>query len=336
MSLKKITPMIKDSTFICVGENHNDYANHLKQLEIIKSTFAQKKNMTIGMEMFTKKHQQVIDDYIESKISEYEFLKKTEYFSEWGYDYRLYKDIIDFAKKNKIKIIGLNIENRIVRHVGRIGLKDLNSEDFNQIPGFIDFSNGKYKESLYDTFQEHGSMSKRNFSNFYFAQLIRDEHMSQTAYNYFRLHPDQTIVILAGNGHVENGNGIPSRIEKLSGHQCLKILIDSGYSPGEADYFVYTKSADFQTSPQLNVMLYDTKDKVIISAVMNQPESEKGKLLAKDQIVSLDGITIKTIADVRLFLFTKKSGEQIKITLLRDNSLIKIDYTLNSANEDDN
>jgi len=110
LTLKQLVQEIKNNQVIYIGENHDNSSHHQIQLYIIKTLYNQNKRIAIGMEMFQSKFQDAVNDYIFENISEKEFLKKTEYNKRWGYDYSLYKPIIDFAKTNNIPVIALNIE----------------------------------------------------------------------------------------------------------------------------------------------------------------------------------------------------------------------------------
>ena len=70
-------------------------------------------NLVIGMEMFPRSSQPALDEYIQDEImTEKDFIKQSRYFSVWGFDYRLYRDIIGFCQKTYAPIIGLNLEKK--------------------------------------------------------------------------------------------------------------------------------------------------------------------------------------------------------------------------------
>jgi len=54
---------------------------------IIKKMHNAGYKLAVGMEMFQKPFQPVVNDYLDGRIDERTFLKKTEYFSAWGYQY---------------------------------------------------------------------------------------------------------------------------------------------------------------------------------------------------------------------------------------------------------
>ncbi|MCI5168240.1 MAG: hypothetical protein D3903_19665, partial [Candidatus Electrothrix sp. GM3_4] len=105
---------ISRSRVIYVGETHTDYGAHLLQLQIIQAMREQleqegkSENLAIGMEMFSRTSQPTLDGYINGTIpTEQDFLRLSDYYETWGYDYRMYRDIINYAKAHRIPIIGL-------------------------------------------------------------------------------------------------------------------------------------------------------------------------------------------------------------------------------------
>ena len=105
---------------IYVGENHTSYEDHLLQLEIIRAMYEHSPRLAIGMEMFNRPVQPVIDRYLAGELDEKSFLKESGYFKNWSFDYRFYRDIINFAKYNHLPIIALNLEKDIVDQAASI------------------------------------------------------------------------------------------------------------------------------------------------------------------------------------------------------------------------
>ncbi|MCC6347002.1 MAG: ChaN family lipoprotein, partial [Nitrospirales bacterium] len=97
-TLPEIIEGVSGKKIVYVGEYHDRFSHHAVQLEVIKGFFRLNRKLAIGMEMFQTPCQKVLDDYIAGKIDEKEFLKKSEYFKRWTFDYRLYKPILDFAR----------------------------------------------------------------------------------------------------------------------------------------------------------------------------------------------------------------------------------------------
>ena len=108
-------------------------------VEVIKGLYRKDPKIAIGMEMFQRPFQPVLDDYINGAIEEREFLKKSEYFQRWNLDYNLYKPILDFARAEKIPVIALNLRREIVEKVSKSGMDALTGDERKEIPAETGF-----------------------------------------------------------------------------------------------------------------------------------------------------------------------------------------------------
>ncbi|MEK6195595.1 MAG: ChaN family lipoprotein, partial [Deltaproteobacteria bacterium] len=214
-TLDRIIPDLLEKRVIFVGEQHNRFEHHINQLHIIQQFHKAGSDFGVGMEMFKKPFQGVIDAYLSDKIDEQVFLKQTHYFEEWGYDYHLYKPIVDFIKKNHIPLIALNLPEKITRQVSRSGIDMLDPADKDLIPDSLDFSDNRYAHDLRAVFALHsGQEALKDFNYFYQAQVLWDETMAETAYQFLQKAPDRKLIVLAGNGHLRYRYGIPERLHR--------------------------------------------------------------------------------------------------------------------------
>jgi len=108
--------------------------------------------------MFPASSQGVLDSYIsgENNMTEREFIKQSRYFKVWRFDYRYYQKLINFAKKNTIPLIGLNIEREIVSSIFKNGSTDkLTKEQKEKLPEGMDLSLPGYYERLSFMHNQH-------------------------------------------------------------------------------------------------------------------------------------------------------------------------------------
>ena len=67
---------------IFIGETHDNPASHRMQLEILLELETQNPgNTALAMEMFTPKQQTALDRWVEGVLSEKEFLKEVDWYS---------------------------------------------------------------------------------------------------------------------------------------------------------------------------------------------------------------------------------------------------------------
>lgn len=244
-SLDDLTDEIMNKKIVYIGEVHNNPRHHEIQLEIIKNLYEKNKRIAIGMEMFQNDFQYVVDMYISGKIDEKEFLKKTGYEKKWGFDYELYKPIIDFARENKIPVVALSINSEIVKQISENGLINLDSRELGGLPESIDFTNNSYKKHIKKVFDEHPKSEKSNFKRFYTIQVIWDESMAENIDRFLSKNKALTMIVLAGNGHIIYSYGIPDRAYRRNNFDYATILNDTEHKKGISDYVIYSKEKKF-------------------------------------------------------------------------------------------
>ena len=315
--LSQVITAVGDRRIVYVGENHDNYANHAVQLEFIKDLSGSGVQITIGMEMFQKPFQPVLDEFIKGSIDQKTFLKKTEYFKRWGFDYDLYKPILDYARDNRIPVIALNIEKEIVDSVAKDGIDALPPDVKAKIPQAMDFSDEQYKKRLQKIFMMHESLKERNFDFFNQAQILWDESMSQSIADYLSSHPDRRMIVLAGNGHLTYGSGIPKRTARRNGLSYAIVLNDDELVKGIADYVVFPKHIEGKKPVRMMVLLDENKGRVTITGFPENSISKKAGLEEGDIIMFIDDTPISSIDDVKIHLLEKHNEEKIRVKILR-------------------
>lgn len=319
-SIKTLSDVIKgisDKKIIYVGEVHDVFAHHAVQLDIITGIYKDSPKIAIGMEMFQRPFQEALDKFIYGKTGETAFLKQSEYFKRWGFDYMLYKPILDFARTEQIPVIALNLQREIIEKVSRNGLDSLSKDEKTYIPPELDFSDNEYRERLKEVFSMHKNKLEKDFNYFYQSQILWDETMSHSVDLFLKDNPDYKIIVLAGQGHLQYGSGIPGRTFRRNGHDYAIVLIDDKVEKGIADYVVFPKPVEGVTSPKLMLFLNMDNTTVKVAGFPEQSISEKAGIRVNDIILFLDDVEIKSIEDIRIYLLSKRRGDILKVKILR-------------------
>jgi aminopeptidase N len=307
-----------DKPIIYIGELHTNYEDHEVQLKVIMNLYEKGRKFAIGMEMFQRPFQKAVDDYISGTVNEREFLKASQYFKRWSFDYNLYREIIEFAKSKKIPVRALNLRSEIIDKVSTQGIDALTDEEKKEIPEDMNMSDEDYKKRLKEIFKLHEEHESKNFEYFYQSQILWDETMAHSIDEFLKENPDYQIVVLAGVGHIMYGSGIPKRTFRLNGKDYVTLIPDSGtFDKDVADFVLFPKPLSPPTTPKLGVVLQGMDGKVKIEKIIPESVAEKAGLKTGDIIISLDDWEIGSIEDIKIFLVDKNQGETIKVKVSR-------------------
>lgn len=321
LDLAEIISKLSSYQVVFIGENHPRYDQHLSQLAIIRGLYAIHSDLVIGVEFVQQPLQQYLDQYIVGEMSTREFLDKIEYYDRWRYDFRLYAPIFEFARAKAIPMLALNVPTEIIQKVGREGLKGLSKKERAQLPTQIDRSSAKYRQRLKKVYENHPK-GFGEFEAFYEAQLVWDESMAERAASYMRNYPESHMVILAGNGHLAHGVGIPERFSRRLDKSISTAVVLNGWTgipePGLADYLLFSKERELPEPGFLGVMLELSDEKLMISSFSENSAAKAAGIKEGDELLSLNGYAVSDIADVKEIMWDKKPGEVVFVRVGRD------------------
>jgi uncharacterized iron-regulated protein len=232
------------SRVIYVGESHTRRSDHAAQLKVIEAVFQRHPNLAVGMEMFDRSYQQVLDQWSAGELDEQSFLRKTQWYANWRYDYSLYRSILEYVRNHRIRLIGLNIPFDIPAKIRVGGIDNLLPQDKRYIPADIDTTNTAQREYLAEVFKRHEFSGHTTFEDFYMAQCVWDEAMAEAVARNLN---DDIMIVLAGNGHIQYKYGIPQRAFRRTGVPFRTIYLDSSgqqFDRAIADYIWVTADGE--------------------------------------------------------------------------------------------
>lgn len=320
--LEKVFPNLDKQRVIYVGETHDRYDHHLNQLEVVKYLYKKNGNIAIGVEFFQRPFQEVLDNYIAGEIDEAVMLKKTEYYSRWRFDYRLYRPIFKYARDNKIPIIALDVSTELRIKVGRNGLDSLTSDEKTKLPEEMDMENSDYKAFIQHAFSSYHKLADEKFNSFLQAQIVRDETMAETASKFLKAKPKSQMVILAGTGHVISGLGIPSRLKRRLDVKQTIILNDLGQKieSGVGDYILFPEPIALPETGKLGIAMQDEEVNggVKVASVKEYSAADKAGMEQGDRILKINSVTVDDTSDVKIIMLDRKKAESIDVAIERE------------------
>ena len=222
---------LRQNDVIYLGENHDNAQHHVQQLKLIEQLQqADDANLAIGMEMFQRPFQPIIDRYLNREISEDELREQTEYDTRWGFDWDFYAPILRYARAKQIQTIALNTPEEITHKVAQTGINSLEGNDFKYIPPLaeIDLDNQEYRQAIKKIYLQHvaaGQGNSTDFNNFFAAQVLWDETMAEAIALHYQNNPQAKIVVLVGKAHVMNDYAIPDRVTRRIKDKSFKSTV---------------------------------------------------------------------------------------------------------------
>ncbi len=230
MPLSEICKSAEKTKWIFVGETHDNPDAHKIQASVINELVKSGRKVVVGMEMFTRLVQPALDEWSTGLMEEADFIVKSDWKKQWGFDYTLYKPIFDVVKENKLPLVALNVPRDWVRTISRQGWDALPQEAKDQLPPL--FLENKEHRSLFEALigAEHPMGTAAD--GMYRGQVLWDEGMADTAIKWMEKNgkdPKTIFVVIAGNGHVMYGLGINYRIKRRLNENGITIVtVDIG------------------------------------------------------------------------------------------------------------
>ncbi|KJR98410.1 MAG: hypothetical protein VR65_20510 [Desulfobulbaceae bacterium BRH_c16a] len=330
-SFDRIVDKLAEARVIYIGETHTSSADHLLQLRIIEALYRKNPQLAIGMEMFPAAAQPVLDRYTlgHEQLDERIFLKESDYFNVWRYDYRYYRDILNFAKNFRLPVVGLNLDRQIVSEVFRAGGTDsLSPEIRASLPQDRDLDLEGYIDRLSEIHTVHieGNHGSGAASGFIQAQALWDETMAQNIARFLAENPGYQMVVLAGTQHTRKDSGIPPRVaRRLPVGQFSVVNLSSERSPLDlqriSDYYFFASSPDLPVNPKIGLIL-DTETKDGHSFLKIDQISPHGKagaagLLKGDILKEAGGVALANMADLQIAMLDAKPGDILSVKVIR-------------------
>jgi uncharacterized iron-regulated protein len=343
---------------VLLGESHTDADHHQWQLHTVAALHGRGGNIVIGFEAFPRRLQSVLDDWVAGKLTDEAFLKASEWRQVWGYDAALYMPLFQFARLNRIPMIALNVERKLVARVGREGWEAVPASEREGLSNPAPASPAYQRElaRIYllkktmppgavvpgareppmpepDEAALEEAMKEPEFKRFVEAQLTWDRAMAQALAGARRGFSDATIVGVLGSGHVADGHGVPHQLKDL-GVMILTTLIPE--SVDTACKLVGTSYADIVFTlpptdttpaperPRLGVLLAPGDGAPRINNVARGSVAEAVGLQAGDHVVRAAGLETRNPDDLVEIVGRQAPGTWLPLSIRRDGQEIDL------------
>jgi uncharacterized iron-regulated protein len=196
---------------VYVGETHDSLDDHAVELFLLRGLHRRRPGcVSLGLEMLPRTAQAELDAYILGEMEESAFEEVwTRY---WGHSFAYYREILRFARDNRIPVLALNVEEDLRNAVRSKPLSEIEPDLAGRLPE-MNLEDPYHRAVTQAIFASH-PMGPQNEEAFYRVQVLWDETMADTAARYLR-GPEgrgKQLVVFAGGHHVRHGYGIPRRL----------------------------------------------------------------------------------------------------------------------------
>jgi len=234
---------------VFIGETHDDPVCHVLQAQLLQAAFSNygvdtetkpKRRVALSMEMFSRDVQYIVDEYLDSLVTENHFLSSSNPWANYETDY---KPIFEFARIHGLPVIAANGPRRYTNRISREGPESL--EELGDLarsflpplpyPGPSPAYKAKWDALMQEAMGDHSETAESDdeaadttqaispqmmaamkpstgIPNMLHAQSFWDASMAYSIAEFLQTTPDALVVHLVGGFHVEAGTGTPEQL----------------------------------------------------------------------------------------------------------------------------
>jgi uncharacterized iron-regulated protein len=344
VSKAQLLDLVAGSRIIYVGETHDNVRAHQVQLEIIRGLAKRfPGQVAVGMEMFQRPYQEVLDRWSRGESTEKEFLRESQWYTNWRMDYRYYKPIFDYVREGHIPLLALNASPELVKEVRNHGLGGLSEKWRNQLPD-TDLSDPHHRALTEAFYKAHPLTSSKSFETFYQVHVLWDETMAETVARYLATEEgrNKKVVVLAGGNHVRYGFGIPRRVFRRVPVAYSIVLPWEVFFPGDTkDRLMEVRFPEIPLAPsdfiwtvsyqdlkgekvRLGVLFKEADGNLRVTKVLDSSLADRAGIEPGDVLVSLDGEDLHGSFDLLYLLNQKRPGATGKLLIRREDKPVEM------------
>ncbi|MGI4734969.1 MAG: ChaN family lipoprotein [Janthinobacterium lividum] len=211
---------------VLFGEQHNDPIAHWLELQVAKDLTQAKGpgKLVLGLEMFERDVQPLVAQYAAGTLPDSAFERQSRPWPNYATDYR---PLLQFARDEKISVVGTNAPRRYAQQVARGSLTALDKLPANEkaylapLPLKVDFELPGYKKmaAMFGDAPAHGGGGGRTIIQ---AQALKDATMA----TYIRqsIAPGQLLLHFNGSYHSDNHDGIVAYLRQYAPKLRVKTI----------------------------------------------------------------------------------------------------------------
>jgi uncharacterized iron-regulated protein len=339
LSIDGMIEMLSGARLVSVGETHDNLNDQRVELTVVRELHRRfPGKVSIGMEMFREPQQDVLDRWVAGELTELEFLKESKWYETWGYDFGAYRDLLLFAKENRIDVIALNPSKELQEAVRRTGLDNVPEDLRRELPG-IDETDPWQRAVLLGVFGGHAGHGGEgeSFDSFLRVQLLWEETMAQRVVDYLKSPRGEgkRMVTITGGWHVKYGFGLPKKVvrrlpmsyaivlpeeistpEQKEGRLMRVELPEVPLLPAHFAWYVPYNNIE-EKRVRMGIRMEEKEGRLLVESVAPGSPAEKAGIAMGDELLALDGHPVKETVDVFFRVGEKRDGDTAQVTVRR-------------------
>ena len=227
---------------VCVGEEHPNPHHHWAQLRMVDrlAQGEQAGTLALGLEMVQRPFQGVLDDWAAGRIDDAALLSGTGWADRWGYDFAMYRPMLQVAVDAGGPVLALNAPRELTKKVSKGGLSALSAQEKAQLPELV-LDDARHRAWFDGVMAAMGGASahgdkggdgdggKVRAERIYTVQVLWDETMADGAARWLSAGDGRRLVVLAGIGHCHD-SAVVGRLRRRGVERVLSVrpLVDHG------------------------------------------------------------------------------------------------------------
>ncbi len=225
---------------VFLGETHLDETTHRVELAVYEGLLERRGGeVVLGLEMFERDVQPVLDAYLGGEISEREFLEGAR---PWGQYRSAYRGLIERARGDGRRVIASNFPRALTRRVAMEGLgvlETLGAEGRGHAPAAIFPNTPEYWRRVDNAVRGHQSMMAQaggDDQRLTSTQTLWDNAMGESCALALDAHPGSMVLHINGAFHSEYWDGtVHQLLLRRPGTRVLTVDINPRRSPSTAE-----------------------------------------------------------------------------------------------------
>jgi uncharacterized iron-regulated protein len=339
LSVDGMIEMLSGARLVCVGETHDNLNDQRVELAVVRELHRRfPGKVAIGMEMFRETQQPVLDRWVKGELTELEFLKASKWYETWGFDFGAYRELLLFARENRIDVIALNPPKDLQDAVHRTGLDNLPEDLRRKLPeiGETDPWQRVVLRGIFAGHAGHGGGDEA-FDSFLRVQLLWEETMAQKVVDYLKSPRGEgmRMVTITGGWHVKYGFGLPKKVIRRMPMPYAILLPEEISTPEQQEgrmmhvdlpevpllqaHFLWYVPYDSieEKRVRMGIRMEESGGRLLVESVAPGSPAEKAGIEKGDELLALDGQPVKESVDVLFRVGEKRDGDTAQVTVRR-------------------